>query len=74
MLHVVIVILTLANIVRNLSARANLSVVVDPLLNLIRQYTGYHLVLFAGVPTNDGRKPFDLHTYVLLSLPLCAVH
>lgn len=51
-----------SEVVRNISARANLSAVVEPLLNLIRQYTGYHLVLFAGIPLKDGTKPFDLKT------------
>ena len=55
-----------AHAVRTVSARVNLSAVVEPLLNLIRQHTGFHLVLFAGIPLKDATKgPFDLKTYVI---------
>ena len=41
-------------------ARNNLSTVVEPLLNLIREMTGYYLVLFAGKPNVSGLQEFDL--------------
>ena len=49
------------------SARASLSVVVQPLLDLVREYTGYHLALLAGLPYAErkGNKDFDVKVYVI---------
>ncbi|TFK81530.1 hypothetical protein K466DRAFT_604430 [Polyporus arcularius HHB13444] len=41
-------------------ARKNLALVAQPLLELLRQHTGYYFELIAGVPLKEGEKDFDL--------------
>ncbi|OJT12471.1 hypothetical protein TRAPUB_10979 [Trametes pubescens] len=42
------------------SAQDNLAAVVQPLLELIREYTGYYITLIAGIPTDDCEHEFKL--------------
>ncbi len=37
---------------------------VQPLLELLRRYTGYYITLIAGVPLTEGEKEFELKSYV----------
>ena len=39
---------------------------VQPLLELLRRYTGFHLVLIAGVPLKEGPRSTDIQMYVYI--------
>ena len=41
-------------------ARTDFAAVVQPLLQLLRDYTGLYCTLIAGVPLPEGTQEFDL--------------
>ncbi|KAH9855414.1 hypothetical protein C2E23DRAFT_882800 [Lenzites betulinus] len=42
------------------SAQDNIATIVQPLLELIREYTGYYITLIAGIPMSSGDRDFKL--------------
>lgn len=45
---------------RNFSAQDMIVGVVQPLLELLREYTGFYLTLIAGVPLLSGEQEFKI--------------
>ncbi len=43
-----------------LRARQNFSLIVQPMLELLRRYTGFYIACIAGVPLTEGEKEFEL--------------
>ncbi|KAJ3015501.1 hypothetical protein NUW54_g1030 [Trametes sanguinea] len=41
-------------------AQNNIAAVVQPLLELLREHTGYYLTLFAGIPLSSGKEEFKM--------------